>query len=148
MPWAADAPVTAHTDQSALVQWPAEVRATIGDGADRRAFSQYQDADVPELPAHRPAIGQLVERAQVVPAEGGEVCNGLGVIGPRGQVERQMAAQVPAEACDREAGERKRLAAALAAGRPGDQRRAEECGGRRVGGGVRDADTLLFPVQN
>jgi hypothetical protein len=78
------------------VQRPAEVRAVIGEHLDRVAVPHRDHSQVAELAADRPSLRQFRQGAQVVPAEAGEVPDGLGVARPGAEPQREVAAQVPA----------------------------------------------------
>jgi hypothetical protein len=111
------------------VQRAAQVRAVVRKDVHGLALAQGQQAEVAELAAGGPPVGKLVQRAQVMPAEGGEVVDRLGVAGPGAEPQRQMAAQVGADGGDRQPAGGQQLAVAVPSGRPGQQRGAEQ--GRR-----------------
>ena len=92
----------------------------------RLALAQGQQAQVAELAAGQPSVGELVQRAHIVPAERGEVVDRLGVTGAGPEPQRQMAAQVCADGGDREAAGGQQLAVAMPAGRPCQQGGAEQ----------------------
>ena len=66
-------------------------------------LAQGKQAQVSELSARGAPVRQFVQRAQVVPAEAGEVVDRLGVTGAGAKPQREVAAQIGADGGDREA---------------------------------------------
>jgi hypothetical protein len=123
------------------------VRAAVGEHVDGFTGPHHQHAQVAELPADRPPRWQLGERAQVVPAEHGQVVDGLGVARAGPEPERQVAPQVAAGGGRQQAAGRQDPAGAAPAGRAGQQRAGEQQRRARLGDGVHQADPLLVRVQ-
>ena len=74
------------------MQRAAQVRAVVSQHAHVRAAAEHEQAQVAELAAHGPPVGQVIDRAQVVPAQAGQVTDGLGVAGARAEPQGQVAA--------------------------------------------------------
>ncbi len=129
------------------MQRAAQVGAVVGQHVDVRPAPEHEQAQVAELAADRPAVGQVVDRAHVMPAQPGQVADGLGVVGPGPEPQGQVPAQVAADRGRGQAAGRQRLADLDEAGDPGDQRGGEQGGRAGPGGGVYQPDPLLVPVQ-
>jgi hypothetical protein len=78
------------------VQRAAEVRAVVGEYLDPVAVAHCEHAQVAKLPPDRPPVWQFRQGTQVVPAEPGEVPDGLGMARPGAEPQREVAAQVTA----------------------------------------------------
>jgi hypothetical protein len=83
------------------------------------AQAQHGQGQVAEPAPGQAAVRQLVDTAQVVPAERGEVRDRLGVTGASAEAERQVPAQEPARGRGGEPAERQQPAAAVLARHPG-----------------------------
>ena len=75
-------------------------------------LAQRHQAQVAELAPREPPVGKFAQRAQVVPAQAGEVLDGLGVTGARAEPERQVPAKVGADGGEREPAYRQDLSVA------------------------------------
>ena len=93
MPGTGHAGDAGDAGHAARVERAAQVGAVVREHADGIAAAHGEQAQVTELPADRPSFWQFGERAQVVPAERGEVTDGLGVARPRAKPQREVAAQ-------------------------------------------------------
>ena len=119
----------------------------IGQDVHGVALPQRQQAQVAELAAGEVPVRQVIQRAQVVPAEAGEVIDVLRVADPGTEPKRQVSSQVGAGARQHEPARRQHLAVAVPTGEPGDQRGAEQRRGASLGNHVHEADALLVAVQ-
>jgi hypothetical protein len=103
------------------VERAAEVRALVGEGQHVAAQAQHGEGQVAEPAPGQTAVGELVDAAQVVPAQRGEVRDRLGVTGARAEAERHVPAQEPARGHGGEPAERQQPAAVVPARHPGQQ---------------------------
>src|SRR5215472_5102777 len=147
VPGTGDARIVLSTGERPLVQRPAQVRAPVGQGQHVRALADHDEAEVAELAPGYAAVGQVVDTAQVVPAERGKVRYRFCVAGPSAEWESQVPAEVGACRQGGEPAERKRPAFGVPADRPCQQRASEQRRRAGIGGRVHDADPLLLPVQ-
>ena len=69
----------------------------VGEHLHRVTVAHREHAQVAELAADRPPLGQFRQRAQVVPAKRGEVPDGLGMACPGTEPQGEVAAQVGAD---------------------------------------------------
>ena len=134
-------------DQLTLVQRAAQVRALVVKNADLAPVPDHDQGQVTEPPRDRPALRQVADLAQVVPAERGQVGDRLGVAGARAHREGQVPAEEPARGGRGQPAQGKRPAAGGPAGHPGQQRPGEQDRGARPGRGVHQAYPLLLAVQ-
>ncbi len=107
----------------------------------------HEQGQVAELAPDRAPVGQFSQRAQVVPAESGQVADLIGVAGARAEPERQVPAEVGADGGHGEPGRGQRPAVASPAAGPSGQRAEEQRGRAGLADGVHQADPLLVPVQ-
>jgi len=147
VPRAGDAGRAPLNDDPALVEGTPEVRAPVGQHADLGSLPEDQQRQVAELAPDRPPVRQFGQRAQVVPAQPGQMADLLGVAGARAEPERQVTAQVGADGGDGEAGRGQRPAEGLPPAGPGGQRPEEQGGRARLAHRVHEADPLLVAVQ-
>jgi hypothetical protein len=74
------------------MQRAAEMRTVIGQHVDGLSLAQRHQAQVPELAAGGPPVGELAQRAEVMPAERRQVLDRLGVAGAGAEAQREVAA--------------------------------------------------------
>ena len=75
----------------------------IGQHADLGSAPQHEQAQVPELTADRAAVRELVDAAQLLPADPGQVTDRLGVARARAEPQGQVAAEIAARRRRRQA---------------------------------------------
>ena len=69
----------------------------VGEHLDAFTVAHREHAQIAELAANRPPLGEFRQGAQVVPAQRGEVPDGLGMACPGAEPHGEMAAQVGAD---------------------------------------------------
>ena len=79
------------------MQRATEVGTVIGQDADLGPAPQHEQAQVAELAADRAAVRELVDPAQFLPADPGQVTDGLGVARARTEPQGQVAAEIAAD---------------------------------------------------
>src|SRR5437868_1981506 len=99
----------------APMQGAGQVAAPVGEDTHVLAGPQNEQADVAEAAVDGPAVRQVLKVAQVVPAEGDQVRELVGVACARRLPERQVATEVAARHEDAEAREAKGSAGAVSA---------------------------------
>ena len=147
VPRAGDAGIAADAGDPSLVQRPAQVRAVVGEYLDGVAAAHREHAQVAKLAPDRPSLRQLRQGAQVVPAQCGEVPDGLGMARPGPEPQGEVAAQVTARRGGGEPGGGQQVAGTAPPGRPGQQRAREQRGRGGLRDGVHQSDPLLMPVK-
>ena len=147
MPGADHAGVIPVDHQTALVQRPAQVGALVREHVDGLAGPYREQAEVAELASGGPPVGQFGQRAEILPADRGQVPDRLGVARSGPQPHRQVTAEIAADGGGGEPARRQRGAAAAPPGRPGEQRAREQQGRAGLGDRVHQPDPLLMGVQ-
>ena len=93
----------------------------VGEYLDPVAVAHREHAQVAELPPDRPPVWQFRQGTQVVPAEPGEVPDGLGMVRPGAEPQREVATQVTTRRGGGEPAGRQQVPGAPPSGGPGQQ---------------------------
>ena len=103
-----------------------------------------EQAEVAELASGGPPLRQLGQRAEILPADRGQVPDRFGVARSGPEPHRQVTAEIAADGGGGEPACRQRDAAAAPPGLPGEQRAGEQQGRAGLGDRVHQPDPLLM----